>query len=77
VPNWREYREDAFDEWKRDINNLLTQYIQDLDTVKLRSGISTVLQISQQGNAFLQSNKLDNSLALTNLENALPLLGYR
>ncbi|KAF2728227.1 methionyl-tRNA synthetase [Polyplosphaeria fusca] len=64
VPNWTGYNEASFDIWKREINELLTQYIRELDTVKLRSGLSTVLHISQQGNAFLQSNKLDNSLAL-------------
>ncbi|KAF2246667.1 methionyl-tRNA synthetase [Trematosphaeria pertusa] len=64
VPDWTGYNEAEFDTWKREINELLTQYIRELDAVKLRSGLSTVLHISQQGNAFLQSNKLDNSLAL-------------
>ncbi|GAW13200.1 hypothetical protein ANO14919_025800 [Xylariales sp. No.14919] len=34
----------------------------ELDAVNLRSGLSTVLAISQQGNGFLQSNKLDGNL---------------
>jgi methionyl-tRNA synthetase len=63
VPNWTEYNEPLFDEWKADINKTLTQYIQELDAVKIRAALSTVLYISQQGNLFLQSNKLDNSLA--------------
>ncbi|KAK1764390.1 methionyl-tRNA synthetase [Phialemonium atrogriseum] len=63
VPDWSEYHEPSFDTWKEEVNNLLTQYIQELDAVKLRSAVSTVLHISQQGNSFLQSNKLDNSLA--------------
>ncbi|KAM5430576.1 putative methionine--tRNA ligase [Microsporum canis] len=63
VPNWAEYREDSFDTFKKEINKLLSQYIQELDTVKIRSAWSIVLQISQQGNGFLQLNKLDNNLA--------------
>ncbi|EFQ98545.1 methionyl-tRNA synthetase [Nannizzia gypsea CBS 118893] len=63
VPNWTEYREDSFDTFKEEINKLLAQYIQEFDAVKIRPAWSTVLQISQLGNGFLQSNKLDNSLA--------------
>ncbi|KAF2200466.1 methionyl-tRNA synthetase [Delitschia confertaspora ATCC 74209] len=46
-----------------EINDLLQQYIQELDAVKLHSGLATVLLISQQGNGFLQSNKIGNALA--------------
>jgi methionyl-tRNA synthetase len=63
IRNYAEYQEPSFDTWKQEINRLLTQYIQELDAVKLRAGIYTVFQISQQGNLFLQSNKLDNKLA--------------
>ncbi|QPH16181.1 hypothetical protein C2857_000754 [Epichloe festucae Fl1] len=63
VPNWSEYHEESFDAWKGEINKLLTQYIQELDAVKIRSALSTVLVMSQQGNGFLQANKLDNNLA--------------
>lgn len=63
VPSWTEYHEPSFDAWKEEVDNLLTQYIQELDAVKLRSALSTVLHISQGGNSFLQSNKLDNNLA--------------
>ncbi|PVH91348.1 hypothetical protein DM02DRAFT_347337 [Periconia macrospinosa] len=63
VPKWTEYHEDPFDVWKDDANKLLAQYIRELDAVKLRAALSTVLLLSQHGNLFLQSNKLDNSLA--------------
>jgi len=63
VPNWTEYHEASFDAWKEDVNKLLAQYIRELDAVKIRAALSTVLQLSQLGNLFLQSNKLDNSLA--------------
>ncbi|KAK4217075.1 putative methionine--tRNA ligase, cytoplasmic [Rhypophila decipiens] len=56
------YHEASFGVFKDDIAKLLTRYIQELDAVKLRPGLSTVLAISQQGNGFLQSNKLDSNL---------------
>ncbi|KAI1166535.1 methionyl-tRNA synthetase [Nemania serpens] len=62
MPDWVEYHEDSFDAFKDDIAKLLTRYIQELDAVNLGSGLSTVLAISQQGNGFLQSNKLDGNL---------------
>lgn len=63
IPDWTEYHEPSFDTWKEDINKTLGQYIRALDSVKLRSGLTAVLEISQKGNAFLQLHKLDNSLA--------------
>ncbi|KAI3336068.1 methionyl-tRNA synthetase [Ustulina deusta] len=62
MPDWAEYHEDSFGAFKGDIAKLLTRYIQELDAVNLRSGLSTVLAISQQGNGLLQSNKLDGNL---------------
>ncbi|KAH8703497.1 methionyl-tRNA synthetase [Talaromyces proteolyticus] len=63
VPDWTQYRDTSWGDWKAAVNKLLTQYIQELDTVKIRAGIATALLISQQGNHFLQSNRLDNNLA--------------
>ncbi|KAI1108269.1 methionyl-tRNA synthetase [Nemania sp. NC0429] len=62
VPDWAKHHEDSFDAFEDDIAKLLTRYIQELDAVNLRSGLSTVLAISQRGNGFLQSNKLDGNL---------------
>ena len=63
IPDWTKYHEPAFDTFKEEVNKLLQQYIQELDAVKIRSASYTILQMSQFGNAFLQSNKLDNNLA--------------
>ncbi|KAE8364940.1 tRNA synthetases class I (M)-domain-containing protein [Aspergillus caelatus] len=63
VPDYTAYTDPAFDAWKEEVNELLTQYIQQLDAVKIRAAIDTVLTISQKGNLFLQSNSLDNKLA--------------
>lgn len=64
VSDWTEYHEASFDACKEEVNKLLAQYIQELDAVKLRAALSTVLHVSQLGNSFLQSNKLDNNLAV-------------
>jgi len=64
VPDWLTYHEPAFGTSKEEVNVLLAQYIRELDAVKLCSALSTVLQISQRGNPFLQSSKLDNYLRL-------------
>ncbi|KAK3988880.1 putative cytosolic methionyl-tRNA synthetase [Cladorrhinum sp. PSN332] len=62
VPDWAQYNEPSFNTFKEEINQLLAQYVQELDGVKLRASLLTALQASQRGNGFLQSNKLDNSL---------------
>ncbi|KAI1266177.1 methionyl-tRNA synthetase [Xylariaceae sp. FL1019] len=64
IPDWAEYHEDSFSAFKDGIAKLLTRYIQELDAVNLRSGMAIILAISQQGNVFLQSNKLDGSLSV-------------
>ena len=49
-------------EHQSNINMLLTSYITHLENMRLRLGLSTILQISALGNKFLQDNKLDNRL---------------
>ncbi|OAA71641.1 methionyl-tRNA synthetase [Cordyceps fumosorosea ARSEF 2679] len=63
VPNWEEHSDVSLTGFQKNINQLLAQYMQDLDAVKMRSALATVLWISQEGNIFLQSSRLDNSLA--------------
>ena len=48
--------------WKKDVNELLKTYIDELEAVKLRAGLVTALHISDQGNLLLQKNTLDNAL---------------
>ncbi|KAK3337472.1 methionyl-tRNA synthetase [Cercophora scortea] len=62
VPDWKDYSQDSFVAWETEVNGLLAQYIRELDAVKLRPALATVLNISQLGSSFLQSNKLDNKL---------------
>jgi methionyl-tRNA synthetase len=62
IPHRSRHYDPSFDRWKGEVNALLAQYIRELDAVKLRAALFTVLQISQRGNAFLQANKLDTNL---------------
>ena len=52
----------GFSDFKQDIDKLLASYLEDLDAVRIRSGLDRVMAISARGNQFLQDNKLDNSL---------------
>lgn len=61
---------------KDEVNGLLTQYIHELDAVKLRAGVATVLHISQLGNGFLQSNDLSNRLAEQDPQTCRAVVSY-
>lgn len=49
-------------EFVSDINNLLKDYIDAMEAVKLRLGLQTVMLISQRGNAYLQASGLNKAL---------------
>ncbi|PKS12771.1 hypothetical protein jhhlp_000982 [Lomentospora prolificans] len=63
VPDYSGFQDATIDEFKAEVNKLLKQYLEEMDAVKIKAGLSTVLLISQAGNGFLQNNKLDNKLA--------------
>ncbi|UZJ57420.1 hypothetical protein CBS101457_006740 [Exobasidium rhododendri] len=46
----------------RDMNDLLSNYATSMDSVRLRLGLQTAMQISGRGNLFLSEAGLDNSL---------------
>lgn len=46
----------------KDVNDLLAQYIENMEAVNLRRGLELAMAISSRGNLFLQDNKLDNTL---------------
>nr|POE86487.1 methionine--trna ligase, cytoplasmic [Quercus suber] len=62
VPVWNADQDPSFETFKEEVNNHLRQYIQELDAVRLRAGLATVLRISQLGNAFFQASRLDSNL---------------
>ncbi|KAI0749387.1 methionyl-tRNA synthetase [Daedaleopsis nitida] len=53
-------------EFITDINNLLKEYIDAMDGVKLRTGLHTVMSISARGNLYLQSSGLNKQLMSEN-----------
>jgi methionyl-tRNA synthetase len=63
------------EEHQSNVNVLLTTYITHLEAMRLRLGLSTVLQISALGNKFLQDNKLDNRLFAEKPEHCTNVIG--
>ncbi|KAI8093160.1 tRNA synthetases class I (M)-domain-containing protein [Halteromyces radiatus] len=46
----------------KDVNELLAQYVDQLEQVKLRAGLATAMAISARGNQYLQESNLSNGL---------------
>ncbi|RFU31189.1 hypothetical protein B7463_g5189, partial [Scytalidium lignicola] len=65
----------VLEEHRTEVNSLLTTYITQLEAMKLRVGLSTVLQLSTLGNKFLQDNKLDNRLFTEQPEHCANIIG--
>ena len=63
------------DEHQSNVNTLLTSYNTHLEDMRLRLGLSTILQISALGNKFLQDHKLDNRLFTENPEVCANVIG--
>lgn len=64
-----------FDKAKAEINQHLKQYLEDMESVSLKAGILSAMQIAQAGNNFLQSNGFDNKLAANEPEKAAAVTG--
>ncbi|KAH8832153.1 tRNA synthetases class I (M)-domain-containing protein [Flagelloscypha sp. PMI_526] len=48
--------------WLTKINSLIAKYTAEMDQVKLRSGLETLMAISSEGNTYLQSSGLNKAL---------------
>ncbi|KAI9756346.1 MAG: putative methionine--tRNA ligase, cytoplasmic protein rar1 [Lichina confinis] len=66
---------DVFASFKHDVQQLLGAYVEDLEAVRLRSGLERAMAISSRGNQFLQDNKLDNNLLTTQPGRAAAVVG--
>lgn len=64
-----------FDKPKAHINEILNQYLADLDSVHLREGLTSAMAIAQAGNNFLQSNNFNNKLVTDKPEKAAAVTG--
>ncbi|KAI8810678.1 tRNA synthetases class I (M)-domain-containing protein, partial [Cladochytrium replicatum] len=58
-----------------DINALLSEYVQSLESVKIRAALKVVMDISARGNQYLQDSKLDNTLFNSNRPRCDNVLG--
>ncbi|KAI1918570.1 methionine--tRNA ligase mes1 [Ophidiomyces ophidiicola] len=58
-----------------DITGILRQYIEEMESVHLRAGLTTAMRIAEAGNNLIQSNKLDNSLIANEPERAATVVG--
>lgn len=61
----RDQFDESDQEFVRDVNILLGQYIESAESLKLRSALAVVMAISARGNQYLQDNKIDYSLLLS------------
>ncbi|KAB8621934.1 hypothetical protein FH972_026043 [Carpinus fangiana] len=75
IPDYTKYTEPGFDEWKAEVNEVLQQYITELEAVKIKAGLSSALHISSLGNKLLQMNTLDNKLAVEQPEKCAAVVG--
>ena len=64
-----------FSEAIEEVNRLLKQYIEQMESVSLRAGLVSAMAIAQAGNNFLQSNGFDNKLAANEPEKAAAVTG--
>lgn len=55
-------------EFIADVNNLLREYLDALESVKLRLGLQIVMHISARGNLYLQSSGLNKTLMTENTQ---------
>ena len=58
--------DDEDKEFITEVNNLLQQYVEQGDAVKIRSALQTIMLISAQGNLYLQKAGLGNALLAEN-----------
>lgn len=64
-----------FDKAKAEVNQIMKQYLKDLEAVHLKDGLQTAMDIAQAGNNFIQSNRLDNKLAASEPQKAAAVVG--
>ncbi|CCH60469.1 hypothetical protein TBLA_0C06770 [Henningerozyma blattae CBS 6284] len=62
VPKYDTKNLPGFDNLNKDINQILSNYIKEMEDAHERRGLELAMSLSSRGNLFLQDNKLDNSL---------------
>ena len=71
------YTDETFDfpQWVREVNDLLKEYIEEMDRVRLRHGLEKAMAISACGNNLLQY-RLDNASLAAHPERTRTVVGY-
>lgn len=62
VPHYDVNNLPGYDVLAQDIDDILTNYVDTMESVHLRRGLEIAMSLSARGNQFLQENKLDNTL---------------
>ena len=76
IPDYtKKHLDPEFIKAKEEINQILKQYLKQLEAVNLRDGLGTAMDMAQAGNTFIQSHKLDNKLAANEPEKAAAVVG--
>ena len=76
IPDYTtKHGDSTFQKAKDEVNALLKQYIEEMESVNLRAGVTTAMLIAQAGNNFLQTNNFDNKLCANEPEKAAAVTG--
>lgn len=75
VPDYTKYTDERLEEHKKETNELLKTYVSNLEAIKLRAGLATVMQISALGNKLLQDSKLNNQLLADEPDRCAAVIG--
>ncbi|KAJ5151824.1 Methionine--tRNA ligase cytoplasmic [Penicillium capsulatum] len=66
---------ESFNPFLEEVTVFLRQYIEEMEGVHLRAGVSTAMRIAEAGNGLIQANRLDNSLIANDPERAAAVVG--
>ena len=75
IPDYTKDSDPLFDEFKKNVNAKLKDYIEAFEKVKLRGALTEAMAASQLGNKLLQDVGLDNRLATEQPDKCAALVG--
>ncbi|KAJ5248693.1 Methionine--tRNA ligase cytoplasmic [Penicillium chermesinum] len=75
VPEFTIPDTELFTSFNNEVTTLLRQYIQEMESVSLRAGVTTAMRIAEAGNGLIQANRLDNALIANEPELAAAVVG--
>ena len=75
VPEFSVPNTELFTNFESEVTTLLRQYIEEMESVSLRAGVTTAMRIAEAGNGLIQANRLDNALIANQPELAAAVVG--